>query len=124
MMRIKLIPLLSVLAYSLPANADIEQRNINCPGLNTIEMRWCAAQKLQESRKALHSVLAEDAAKSWQKTAELVCDNAYSPYRSVSIYRQMILGCYDRLNRALLNEFTRLGGHNDGFFPSLKHFLF
>ena len=124
MVGIKLIPLLSILAYSLPANADVEQRNINCPGLNTIEMRWCAAQKLQESRKALHSVLAEDAAKSWQKTAELVCDNAYSPYRSGSIYRQMILGCYDRLNRALLNDFTLLGGHDDGFFPSLKHFLF
>ena len=123
-MRIKLIPLLSILASFLPANADVEQRNISCPGLNTIEMRWCAAQKLQESRKALHSVLAEDAAKSWQKTAELVCDNAYSPYRSGSIYRQMILGCYDRLNRALLNDFTLLGGYDDGFFPSLKHFLF
>jgi hypothetical protein len=45
----------------------------------------------------------------WQEATRALCGAAYSPYKDGSIYPQLVVGCDDRLNRALLKEFKGLG---------------
>ena len=100
--------LLAVLLFAaMPAQAD--QAQIQCPGQNTIEMRWCAAQKLKPSNMALHEQLSLQSLESWNRAKQQVCTEAYAPFMQGSIYVQMIVSCDDRLNRSLLKEFTHLG---------------
>ena len=100
--------LLSVLLLSaMPAGADPAQ--IQCPGQNTIEMRWCASKQWEESNSAVQDKLPPEAMVSWNKAKHQVCAAAYASFRQGSIYPQMVVGCDDRLNRTLLEEFTRLG---------------
>jgi len=35
--------------------------------------------------------------------------HANTPYKDGSIYSQLVVGCYDNLNRALLKEFRKMG---------------
>ena len=99
--------LLSVLLFSaMPAGAD--PAGIQCPGRNTIEMRWCASKQWEESNTALQDKLPPDVLESWNKAKHQVCAAAYASFRQGSIYPQMVVGCDDRLNRTLLEEFTRL----------------
>ena len=100
--------LFSVLLLSaMPAQAD--PALIQCPGKNTIEMRWCASKQWEESNDALQQKLSRETLESWNKATQQVCAAAYAPLRQGSIYPQMVVGCDDRLNRTLLKEFTRLG---------------
>ena len=100
--------LLCVLLFpAMPAWAD--PAGIQCPGQNTIEMRWCASKQWEESSKALQDKLPPEALESWNKATQQVCAAVYAPFRQGSIYPQMVVGCDDRLNRTLLEEFTRLG---------------
>ena len=100
--------LLSVLLLpAIPAQADPPQ--IQCPGQNTIEMRWCASQKWEESNKSLQEKLSPEALATWKRATHDVCAAAYAPVRQGTIYPQMVVGCDDRLNRTLIQEFTRLG---------------
>jgi len=46
--------------------------------------------------------------KTWNKAKRDVCAAAYAPYREGSIYPQMVTGCSDRLNHALIKEFEAL----------------
>ena len=87
-----------------------EQRDIQCPGLNTAEMRFCASQKWNESNQALKEQLKPATLKIWVKATQEVCAAAYAPYRQGTIYPQMVVGCDDRLNRVLLEELKGLGG--------------
>lgn len=41
----------------------------------------------------------------WQEATRAVCAAAYAPYKNGSIYPQLVVGCDDDLNRALLKEF-------------------
>ena len=100
--------LLAVLLLpAMPAGADPDE--IQCPGQNTMEMRWCADQTLRLSNKALQEKLSPETLESWNKAKQQVCAMAYAPFRQGSIYPQMVIGCDDRLNRSLLEEFSRLG---------------
>ena len=100
--------LLSVLLVSaIPAGADPAQ--IHCPGQNTIEMRWCASKQWEESTEALQEKLSPKALETWKRATQVACAAAYAPVRNGTIYPQMVVGCDDRLNRTLLEEFTRLG---------------
>ena len=40
--------------------------------------------------------------KQWQETNRAVCAHAYAAYKEGSIYPQLVVGCDDNLNRALL----------------------
>ena len=95
-----LFPLFSVRA---------EEPEIQCPGQNTVEMRWCASKGLQESRRALKEELPPEILEKWEQVTKDVCSVAHAPYREGSIYPQMVVGCDDRLNRVLLEEVRRLG---------------
>ena len=100
--------LLPVLALSaIPATADAT--HIQCPGDSTIEMRWCASKQWEESTTALQEKLSPEGLEMWKRATKDACAAAYAPVRNGTIYPQMLIGCDDRLNRTLLEEFTRLG---------------
>ena len=100
------LPFLLLLTV-LPAKA--EQVEINCPGLTTVEMRFCVSQKWEESSQALKKRLSPATMNKWRAATQDVCAAAYAPYRKGTIYPQMIVGCDDRLNRVLLKELQGLG---------------
>ena len=102
-----LLLLLFLLPPILPTKAN--QPDIQCPGLNTPEMRFCASQKWNESNQALKKQLEPETLKTWVKATQEVCASAYAPYRQGTIYPQMVVSCDDRLNRVLLEELNGLG---------------
>ena len=91
----------------MPAKA--EQPDIKCPGVNTVEMRWCASKSLDESKAALEKKLAPETLKQWIEATREVCSKAYRPYLQGTIYPQLVVSCDDRLNRILLEEWNRMG---------------
>lgn len=99
--------LLLLLLPLMPAKA--EHSAIKCPGQNTIEMRWCASQKWEESNQALEEKLSPETLKTWRQATQMVCAAAYASYRQGTIYPQMVVSCDDRLNRILLDEMKGLG---------------
>ena len=103
-MRKLLLPLL--LLPLMPAKA--EEAGIQCPGIDSIEMRWCASQRWEESNQALKEQLGPRTLNKWKAATQEVCAAAYAPYRQGTIYPQMVVGCDDRLNRVLLQEMEGL----------------
>ena len=99
--------LLLLLLPLMPVKA--EQPDIQCPGQNTVEMRFCASQKWEESNQALREQLEPRPLKTWMKVTQEVCAAAYAQYRQGTIYPQMVVSCDDRLNRVLLEELKGLG---------------
>ena len=82
---------------------------IHCPGENTVEMRYCAEQSWQKSDLQLRRKISTQLYKQWQDATRAVCSQAYGPYKDGTIYPQLVVGCDDHLNRALLKEFQPLG---------------
>ena len=78
---------------------------VQCPGTNTIEMRYSASISLEQSQRALTSKVPAAAMKQWTDATRALCAEAYRPVLQGTIYPQMVVGCDDRLNRALLKEF-------------------
>ena len=104
-MRTLLLPFL--LLPLMPAKA--KEPDIQCPGMNTIEMRFCASKSWEESNKALKEQLSPETLENWKQATQEVCAVAYAPYRQGTIYPQMVVSCDDRLNRVLLQEMEGLG---------------
>ena len=100
-----LLPLL--LFPLMPVNAS--EPEIQCPGETTVEMQWCASQLREESEQSLKGELEPELLDKWKPAIQEVCAAVYAPYRRGSIYTQLIFGCNDRLNRALLDEFKIMG---------------
>ena len=100
--------LLLILLPVMPAKA--EQPDIKYPGQNTVEMRWCASNSLSESNADLQKKLPPETLNKWKAATQEVCAAAYAPYIQGTVYPQMVVGCDDRLNRVLLEEFKGLGG--------------
>jgi hypothetical protein len=113
--RNRLLILVSLLAVvdlfpPLLVPAKAEEPEIECPGLTTYEMRFCASQMWEESNQELKEQLTTATLKKWKAATREVCAAAYAPYRQGTIYPQMVVGCDDRLNRVLLKELKGLGG--------------
>ena len=85
-----------------------EEPEIQCPGENTIEMRWCASKSLEESEHSLKEQLPPETLENWKQATQEVCAVAYAPYRQGTIYPQMVVSCDNRLNRVLLQEMEGL----------------
>ena len=100
--------LLLLLFFPL-VQVQAREPEIKCPGENTIEMRFCASQKWEESNQALKEQLPQATLEKWKAATQEVCAAAYAPYRQGTIYPQMVVGCDDRLNRVLLEELKGLG---------------
>ena len=88
--------------------AGAEEQDIQCPGNNTIEMRWCASKRLEESDQSLRQHLAPETFENWRRATREACAVAYAQYRQGTIYPQLVVGCDDRLNRVLLEELQGL----------------
>jgi hypothetical protein len=82
---------------------------IQCPGENTVEMRYCAEQSWQQSDLQLRRKIPTQLYKQWQDATRAVCSQAYGSYKDGTSYPQLVVGCDDHLNRALLKEFQPLG---------------
>ena len=89
--------------------AQAQSPKIQCPGGTTVEMRYCASLSLEQSNKQLQQKIGQQQFKHWQDATREVCAKANAAYKDGSIYPQLLLGCDDHLNRALLKEFQPLG---------------
>ena len=86
---------------------------IQCPGETTVEMRYCAGLLWDDSSGALQRRLPPPLLRRWQDTTRAVCAHAYAPFREGTIYPQLVVGCDDHLNRALLKEFEPINNQGD-----------
>lgn len=84
-----------------------------CPGQDTMEMRLCAGMALEESDRRVQKKLPPAAFRQWRQTTRALCTRAYALYQDGSIYPQLVVGCQDNLNRALLREFAPLNNQGD-----------
>ena len=84
--------------------------SIRCPGSNTVEMRFCASQSLDQSQALIRKKLPKQEVEQWTQTTRAVCERAHALHRDGTIYPLLVLGCDDRLNRALLQEFHGMEG--------------
>ena len=103
-------PLLLLGALLLPPSAAIAKPAVNqCAGNTTSEMRNCASRSWEQSDAQLRQTVSRQLMAQWQEATRALCGAAYSPYKDGSIYPQLVVGCDDRLNRALLKEFKGPG---------------
>ena len=103
----KRLLLLGVLLV-VPA-AHAQEPKVQCPGENTVEMRYCASLSWEQSTDQLKQKVPKALFKQWQETNRAVCAHAYAAYKEGSIYPQLVVGFDDNLNRALLQEFRPMG---------------
>ena len=96
----KRLLLLGVL-LAVPA-AHAQEPKVQCPGENTVEMRYCASLSWEQSTDQLKSKMSKALFQQWQETTRAVCVHAYAPHKDGTIYPQLVVGCDDNLNRALL----------------------
>ena len=106
-MKFLLVFAASIMSLFL-APGKCKEINVNCPGQNTLEIEYCALRKRDESRLYLYKKYKKHVLQQWFDTSRLVCEQAYKLYREGSIYNQMVIGCEDRLNKALLIELRGL----------------
>ena len=104
--------LLGLLAV-LPSTTAAQPSTIQCPGENTVEMRTCAGRSWEDSTARLKRKVPTALLKQWQEATRSLCAAAYAPYRDGTIYPQLVVGCDDHLNRALLKEFAPLNNQGD-----------
>ena len=100
----KRLLLLGVLTL-LPTATAAQEPPIRCPGENTVEMRYCAEKSWDDSTGRLKRKVPAPLFKQWQEATREICAAAYAPYKEGTIYPQLVVGCDDNLNRALLKEF-------------------
>ena len=101
-------------ALMLPlGSAHAQAQKIKCPSDNTVEMRYCAGQSWEQSTDQLKQKLPRQMLQQWQDTTRAICAHAYAPYKEGTIYPQLVVGCDDHLNRALLKELHPL--NNQGY---------
>ena len=104
----KRLLLLTALLLPLPA-AQAQEDAIQCPGETTVEMRYCAGLSWEQSTDQMKGKLPKALFQQWQEATRAVCAHAYAPVKDGTIYPQMVVGCDDNLNRALLQEFRPMG---------------
>ena len=103
-----LTALLALTGWGFSTAFAAAESGFSCPGNTTFEMRRCASDQLRQSQQALSEKLSPEELRNWKAVTGDVCDNACRPYREGSIHGQLLTGCHDRLNRALLLEFRGL----------------
>ena len=99
--------------FLLPAAIHAQEPKIQCPGENTMEMRYCAGLSWEQSTDQLKQKVPKALFKQWQETNRAVCAHAYAAYKEGTIYPQLVVGCDDNLNRALLKEFRPLNSQGE-----------
>jgi hypothetical protein len=105
MRRLLIIGVLAV----FPGPANAKPPAIQCPGENTVEMRYCAEKSWEQSDAQLRQKVSKRLMEQWHEATKALCGAAYAPYKDGTIYPQLVVGCDDHLNRALLKEFRGMG---------------
>ena len=72
-------------------------------------MRYCAGKSWEQSDAQLRQKVNKQRMEQWHEATKALCSAAYAPYKDGTIYPQLVVGCDDRLNRAALKEFERMG---------------
>ncbi len=103
----KRLLILGALAFA-PSAAAAKPPAIQCPGENTVEMRYCAEKSWEQSDAQLRQKAGKRLMEQWHEATKALCSAAYAPYNDGTIYPQLVVGCDDRLNRAVLKEFKRM----------------
>ena len=83
--------ILGVLAV-VPGPADAKPPAIQCPGENTVEMRYCAGLSWEQSTDQLKRKIPKALFQQWQEATRAVCAHAYAPYKDGTIYPQLVVG--------------------------------
>ena len=109
MNRLRLLGLLAV----LPSAASAQQPPIKCPGENTVEMRFCAEKSWKDSTTRVRHKVSPALFQQWQEATRALCAAAYASCKDGTIYPQLVVGCDNQLNRALLKEFAPLNNQGD-----------
>ena len=104
----KRLLILGALAFA-PSAAAAKPPAIQCPGENTVEMRYCADKSWGQSDAQLRQKVGKQLMEQWREATKALCGTAYAPYKDGTIYPQLVVGCDDHLNRALLKEFRGMG---------------
>lgn len=105
--------LVATTLFLLPTAIRAQEPKIQCPGENTVEMRYCAGLSWQQSTDQLKRKIPKALLQQWQDVSRAVCAHAYDPYKDGTIHPQLVVGCDDNLNRALLQEFQPLNNQGD-----------
>ena len=66
-----------------------------------------------KSTARLHRKVPKPLLQQWQEATRAVCAAADAPYKDGTIYPQLVVGCEDHLNWALLKEFAPLNNQGD-----------
>ena len=106
--QMKHLMLLGALLLPL-GSAHAQEQKIKCPRETTVEMQYCAGLSERQSIDQLKQKVPMQMLQQWQNATRAVCANANALYKDGSIYSQLVVGCYDNLNRALLKEFRKMG---------------
>ncbi len=91
----------------VPQPAAAQPARIQCPGETTPQMRYCAEKSWEQSDAQLRQKVGKRLMEQWHEATKALCSHAYAPYKDGTIDPQMVVGCDDRLNRALLKELRR-----------------
>jgi uncharacterized protein YecT (DUF1311 family) len=103
----KRLLILGALTFA-PSAAAAKPPAIQCPGENTVEMRYCAEKSWEQSDAQLRQKAGKRLMEQWHEATKALCSAAYAPYNDGTIYPQLVVGCDDRLNRTALKEFKRM----------------
>ena len=106
--QMKHLMLLGALLLPL-GSAHAQEQKIKCPRETTVEMQYCAGLSERQSIDQLKQKVPKQMLQQWQNATRSVCAHANAPYKDGSIYSQLVVGCTDNLNRALLKEFRKMG---------------
>ena len=99
--------IVGVLAVA-PSGSDAKPSAIQCPGENTVQMRYCSEKSWEQSDAQLRQKVSKRLMEQLHEATKPLCGAAYAPYKDGTIYPQLVVGCDDRLNRAMLKEFKRM----------------
>ncbi len=109
-----MIYLLSILLFSLPANAMErncdDRKNLGQQGLN-----FCSYKDALASYKRLSNVLEPEKLKEWGKISQQVCLEVWNLYEKGSIYTLKVNQCQTKMNNFLYlsNKTGMKGGMSD-----------
>ena len=102
-----MIPMTKLMSTSAAKN--LMRKNVLIFQLKTQNRLTTETFVFEKINKNLRAQLPSVTFDRWQQITKDSCAKACAAYRQGTIYTQMIIGCHDNLNRALLKELNGPG---------------
>ena len=102
-----MIPMTKLMSTSAAKN--LMRKNVLTFQLKTQSRLTTETLVFEKINKNLKSQLPSRTFDRWRQITKDFCAKGCAAYRQGTIYTQMIIGCHDNLNRALLKELKGLG---------------